>query len=542
MDETKANNGELVQSRPALGLAPYYALWGLLFALLILLLMESVFSLAWRMQHDTPLLHYVAFLINEHGYVPYRDVFETSMPGSLLFHVLVTDWFGYGDLALRVIDLVLLAVLMSLSASYLRVFGILPALFGPLCFALFYLGFGPQMSLQRDYLGLLPIVLAIYLTLRVPLGRSALALISGVLFGLSVLFKPHLLLGLPLLVAYQTWQELGLVSLKRLHKGHFLRQMCWRTVLAMLAVAFIVSLSLLWLKSVGGLSAFLDMVWHYLPLHIQLTANHAILAPGERAAYLLAGYFEFGGYGLLCLLLLMVLVLRAYGSRKRLQPGPGLLLVSLALGYSLYPVLSGQFWDYHWIPFYYFAFMCGSLCLSGLHKVFAHKQPLGKISAPKLSVLGAMVFILVMVSVIKPPPFLWQQLQWQSPPAPNNGRVDAIAQWLRSSVQHGQKVQVMDWTGGAVHAMLEARIANATRFIYDYHFYHHVSQPYNKQLRQEFVQSLARELPPYIVLVTDKHKPRGWDTSAGFPALQAFLKRYYVIAAMDNGYVIFRRQ
>ncbi len=43
-------------------------------------------SFGWENSRDTPLLNYVGWLIWEQGYAPYRDVFETSMPGALAFY------------------------------------------------------------------------------------------------------------------------------------------------------------------------------------------------------------------------------------------------------------------------------------------------------------------------------------------------------------------------------------------------------------------------------------------------------------------------
>lgn len=57
--------------------------------LAIVFLVELGLSLHWRMVSDNAFLHYVAYLINEHGFVPYRDIFEVNMPGTYLFHMAI---------------------------------------------------------------------------------------------------------------------------------------------------------------------------------------------------------------------------------------------------------------------------------------------------------------------------------------------------------------------------------------------------------------------------------------------------------------------
>lgn len=104
-------------------------------ALLIIFLAELALSLNWRMEHDTPLLHYVAFLIDQHDFVPYKDVFETSMPGTFLFHLAIGKTLGYGDTAFRVVDIAYLMLLLTATWFLVRpIMGPLPALISPLLF------------------------------------------------------------------------------------------------------------------------------------------------------------------------------------------------------------------------------------------------------------------------------------------------------------------------------------------------------------------------------------------------------------------------
>ena len=168
-----------------------------------LLLLKALTTLQWRMAQDTPLLHYAAFLMDRHHLVPYRDIFETSMPGTLAFHYLIGKLFGYGDAAFRVVDLTLLAVLLVATFLFMLRFGRLVAVWSALLFGLVYLAQGQAMSLQRDYVGVLPIAFAL-LCIPDKAGtpvRLWRFLATGLLFGLSVLIKPHLAIAIPIVFA-----------------------------------------------------------------------------------------------------------------------------------------------------------------------------------------------------------------------------------------------------------------------------------------------------------------------------------------------------
>lgn len=104
-------------------------------------------------------------------------------------------------------------------------------------------------------------------------------------------------------------------------------------------------------------------------------------------------------------------------------------------------------------------------------------------------------------------------------------------------------MQPLDWTGGALHALLSARAAPATSFVYDIQFYHHVSSPYIQELRRRFITELTAARPRFIVEIDDASKPwpEGPDTTHSFPALRSILARDYQVALRGAGYTIDER-
>jgi len=67
--------------------------------------------------------------------------------------------------------------------------------------------------------------------------------------------------------------------------------------------------------------------------------------------------------------------------------------------------------------------------------------------------------------------------------------------------------------------------------MYDLHFYHHISSPYIRALRQEFMNELAVAKPRFVVEVLDnKPWPIGADTTRDFPELKSFREQDYMTA------------
>ena len=66
---------------------------------------EAVLSFQWRIQHDTPYLLYVAFVLDQTSSALYTDVFEVNLPGTYLFHLAIWKVAGASDIAFRIIDI-----------------------------------------------------------------------------------------------------------------------------------------------------------------------------------------------------------------------------------------------------------------------------------------------------------------------------------------------------------------------------------------------------------------------------------------------------
>ncbi len=507
----------------------------------VFLLLQVFNSLDWRMEHDTPLLHYAAFLIDKSDLVPYRDIFETSMPGTIAFHYLVGKLFGYGDVAFRLVDLALLGALLAGTYLFMSRFGRLPALWAVVLFGHVYLSRGQGMSLQRDYIGVIPVAFAL---LCIPVKTDKVVHLSrfalvGVLFSLSVLIKPHLGIALPVvfgtLLAFR-WNFQKKSALDLLKCG------------AVCAVSFLIPIiaAVVWLAANSALTPFLDIFFNYLPLHSAMTGWHENITKSHQVFYLIEATFRFGGYGALFLCSLFAYYRAStYIGRNKATFMSLVCLFLCTVLYAVYPTIAGKFWNYHYMPFAYFCAISAALCL------YSWPKRLNSSSIVRFQEALPLVILLVALTIVLQLPryvrsSLYHLQRGPEVHAPKGGRVDEIADWLKSRLQPGDTVQPLDWAGGSIHAMLLAEAKLATRFMYDYHFYHHISSPFIQGLRKSFISQL-RKAPPRFIIAVLASKPHvspwvsGIDSTREFPELRQFLADYYTVAFEGDGYLIYER-
>ncbi len=503
----------------------------LLSLLALLFLVELALSLRWRLGGDSAFLHYLAYLINEHGFVPYRDLFELNMPGTYLFHMAVGNWFGYSDLAFRLVDVVWLSTTLGATWLMMQPMGRSVAAASALLFGLIYLGAGPQMSLQRDVIAILPIALALLLlTRRRPnQSRWMVQLLLGILFAMAALIKPHMAIGLPAVVGYSCIQDSNQTapSMAQLNR--------WLTAGLFALIGFLAMflLPFLWLRQIGALASFWEITSSYVPLYAEMARDFEFREPLARLLNLVYWYLEFGGFGTLLTAAIFGVNLVLHRSADLAQKRLAVLLLTLTLLYSIYVMIGGKFWPYHWMPCAYFASL-GTAMLIFSPSTRAYGQHL-------LLPLVAFGVTTAMVSLLPAHDAIQQAVYGQPPPPPMEGRVDEIAAYLAEQLEPTEQVQPLAWISGATHGMLLAEAVVATSFVTDFQFYHHVSDPYIQRLRSEFLAELEEAMPSLIIEVYATPRVAGVDTNHHFPELRAFIEQHYQTDYTGNGFEIFRK-
>jgi hypothetical protein len=518
-------------------------------------------SMQWEMQHDSPIMIYIARLIDG-GRIPYVEIFDMNLPGTYAVHVGLARVFGTGDLGFRLADTTLLLALLATTFAALRRVSPVVATTAALLVGCAYLSYGPRRSLQREFLILLPLAASLWaVQTRRPFSRPTRFAVLGLLAGVATTIKPHAALGLPVFLWFASKTAPAVDGSGRGEAaGPKLLPMALAAAAAGFALPLVLTLVYLW--SVGAVGAFWDVASGYWPLYGEIAQNLSIVSGSERLPYLVRGWLRFGaghfadspldvlreGFaGWFAAAAVGFFLARrthpasAEGARSEAPRGEpsrepsevgqlARMLAALGVVYSFYPVASGKFWGYHWQPFLYFVHLLAALCL-------CPPRP-GERLAPitGLVVLATTGFFLLNLDT----PFRPHPAAHSTNPLKK--RHEAIALYLRESLEPGDVVQPLDWTGGSIHGMLQANAELATSFVYDFHFYHHVDTPYIQALRRRFLNELSESKPRYVIDIQGlKPSVKTSAARSTFPALRTFLDVNYTLAHQGTGFVVYER-
>ena len=261
-----------------------------------------------------------------------------------------------------------------------------------------------------------------------------------------------------------------------------------------------------------------------------------ITAQSTRIPFLLTQSLKLGGHAIWLLPALIGIYLVPQQQKRQAY-----LLASLALCYAIYPAFSGQFFEYHYIPFVYFIVLLASLTLVSHTESLSVKHS-SFIFYPSSFLLSSFILFAIILVNLRPSPTFIRQINGR-PIAKTTDRAVEIARYLEENLKDGDTVQPLDWTGGTLLAMLETRAHIATPYVFDFYFYHHVSTPYIQSLRADFMSDLQEAHPRFIVEVTAIDKPwlSGEDTTREFPELRVFLNENYSVTIQEDDYVIYER-
>ncbi len=494
-----------------------------LVGLTLALLAAIAVSGGWRLNGDAAVMLYAAALQSDLGHVVYRDVFDMNAPGAHLAFRAVYAVTAATDAAVRVLDITCLLALMGLTAAIVRRWGRRTMWSSAVLVGLMYVGAGDGLSLQREFLLLIPTALALVIVsgaserVHGHPERVLRAFVAGICVGVASTIKPQAL-------AFVVVVVVAMIG------GRERRRHVADAALAILAVGVGVVLAwvpiLVWLRTQGALEAFVDIARHYWPLYDAITRQPYRTIDGlPRVVYLLEGYASALAGRRACWLVAALggaWVWRATaseGRRPAVLPFVTFLVVTLT-----FPGITGKFWDYHWLPFGYAAALLASVA-------WATPVP----HAVRTDRLAALVMVLAVVGL--------PTRAWVAAPrrAEELRQTDALVASLQRALQPGDTVQPLDWTGVALHAMLRTRAPLATRFLEDVHLYHHAGHPYIERLRSTLLHEWHLVRPRFAIHVEARGWAQGPSGRVPFAALERLLASDYVIRERANGVILYER-
>ncbi len=152
------------------------------------------YSLHWKLMLDSPVMHYVVFLMH-HGLRPYLDISDNNMPGAYFTEAFAMRVFGPGDLAWRLYEYFLLAIMAGSMVLLTRRRDWVAGVFGAGMFLALHSAEGPQYAGERE-LVVTVLLLVDYVVLFAAVRRrnAFLLFFFGLAGGLAAAIKPTYLL------------------------------------------------------------------------------------------------------------------------------------------------------------------------------------------------------------------------------------------------------------------------------------------------------------------------------------------------------------
>jgi len=451
-----------------------------------------------------------------------------NLPGTYLIHIIIGKIFGYSDLGIRLADVCILTGISAFTFIFVKKFSYKSALSFIVIFTLLYLLKRPYTIMQREYFIVAILSLILFLNFYFSSEKRNIILLTGFLTGICVTIKPHAVVIIPAFVLYKFIERKFIDRRENLFKNLFSYLI---TISLGCAIPILVMIG--WLLWSGTMNSFLDMVRFYFPLYADLNNTHYVVTGWQRYSYIMTEFFKFNEKPLF----LVTAILGAYFSlfrfnlekEKRKQI---LLLCVLMATFAVYTTLSGQYWPHHWLPCTYIVSILTSLCFINGIGVFRREKYF-------------VLFFLcaAMLSLFIPYKGFVSQLKGEDVDSEQKQRITEISDYVIKNAGPADDVQLLDWMGGTGEAMLRARKDHPNKFVYDFYFYHHVSNPYIQSLRKEFIADLITRKPKFIVKILDKRPiPRGFDTAENFSEMDKYIEENYNIDVKGDGYLIFKKK
>ena len=471
---------------------------------------------------DLAMLHYCAYLINEKGFILYKDIFENNLPGVFLFHSLLGKLVGYDAASLRLADFCILGTLAYFTARIIIPFTRPGACLAICLFIAMYLYGGSYYLMQRDYIGIVPIAAA-FCVLLTPTYRHKTKLgLIGALCGLSCSFKPNFIIAVPaffyLLHTHSPSNGLATLLKQLLTMGA-----------AFVAVFFI---PVIWGYYHGDYHAFIDIYKTFTPIYVESRPDMYHYASRQEHLYdLLKRQGE---------LMLQVFIFSIPGwlwakqqCKNHPQNADKLMQIGImTMVFSFYELMAGKYWFSHKFPSYYWGIVCFSLLFTALEKTPSIAQ----------RITQCIAFIsLAWLALFAAHATMNRMNDFGYTATNDHIRSKQIAAYLTNHLKPGDTVQGIDGSGDGQGALLLVQATVATRFLEDIPLYMQPTNPATQKIRQEFMSDLSRKPPKFIVYIHNMFHPGGGNRLKEFTALYNFINNQYEIAEnMNDEYTIYR--
>ena len=445
-------------------------------------------SLRWPLMVDSPIMHYVSYLI-DHGMKPYQDITDNNMPGAYLTERWAIAIFGGGDLGWRLYEYVLLAALTSGMIVIARPYDWLAGLYAGGLFTLLHGTEGPKYAVEREEV-MATLIMVAYAACFTAVRRQRpwLMLGFGFLASLAAAIKPTLAPLVVVVLALAVW------TLRR-QRRPMLPYVVWTLAGAALTTLFV----LRFLVHYDAVGPFLFILRVITPSYVAL--SH----PG--LGHMLARSWPVS------FLPLLPLAILAFAVNRRWNWERSALAAGFLFGLASY-FIQGKGFNHH-----RYTFLCFFLLLAAIEFTTTLARP-GWRRAVGVTALALIPLFYVPYDIHK-----------QRAVIPNSDFTLQLEQDLRQlgGEQHLQgRVQCFDLVFGCLNALYHDGIVQNSGFTGDLMFF---SGPDTRAARyyREMFWRLAQRDPAEVLVVSNEWfgQEPSFDKLQRWPQFVAYLDANY---------------
>ncbi len=453
----------------------------------IVAVLFAVTSIHWPLMCDSPVMHYVTFLIN-HGLKPYSEISDNNLPGSYLTESWAMHVFGGGDLGWRVYEFFLLGALAAALAVIARPYDWVAGIYAAGVFLVMHAAEGPNYSVEREQVLTLLLMGGYAFLFEALRGRSPLLMLPfGVCVALAGSIKPTMIpLGLALFLV----------------AGYVLRKRQWSLApylgYAVAGVAAMAALDLGFLLRYHALGNFLFIMRRITPAYIAMN--------NPSWPYLVHGMFP-ATLSLLVPFGIVAIVLNRHWNWERWA-----LAMGAAFGLFSYFAQRKGF-NHH-----RYTFVTCVLLLFGLEFLIGLRRP----GWPRRVAVSAIALTLVLLA----PRYLWIMHKQPS----NSEFTLSLEDDLRGlgGEQLQGQVQCFDLVYGCLNSLYHLHLMENTGFTGDLLFFSPEPGFAREFYRKEFWE-LARKDPATVMVVSNEWfgMPNSFNKLDTWPEFKSYLNANY---------------
>jgi hypothetical protein len=417
----------------------------------------TISSLKWIIGLDLQPVLSAAYLTDKFHYLPYKDFIYLNFPGVHFYYYFIVKLFGYSYIGIRIADIIYLLITLTASFFLFKKVSLKVAVSSIVIFSLIYFAGQEYYSLQRDYVLLLPIILAILLTTTYP-NRMAntKSFLLGFLCAIAALIKPQAVIALPVIFTFNMLYNSENAS-KILSQRRIIKQ------LLCAASGFLIPIlcTIVFLTTTGSFDSFWDILMNFMPFY--RNSKTAIVSdPSMPVENIFSRYQKFGGYRPFLLTAVIGFYISIF--RSNLNRHQRLLIYlfgSLSAVFIIYVVIGGKVMTYYWIPFAYCIIFLSSTCFIE-QKEYPHRYSALLVLIPLFIIIAT-----IAIQICRPPngKFFMDMLNETHKNNLIYSDILKASEYLKNNLKPGDKVTSLDDVGIGMHSMLLADAEPATYYV-----------------------------------------------------------------------------